>query len=263
MYLPESSAAALVTTLKVDPGTNSPSVARFSSGAGGEQEARMLLIAPKLLSTRFGSKVGREAATSTAPVRVSSATTEPHLPASCSIASTLCTGPQGQPEVVALDRRAADPVERGVEDGVEVRVGAGQIVVLRGLEPGAGAGLGRVADDVREQPVLRVTPEVERLARHASLAVGGQDRAVGGADQPALDRELRHPLDLVVLPVGEPGGRPGLPVGRCDDQRGHEAEADEREAGDLAVHARSALARLETSRRPASRTKFATTLEPP
>ena len=39
--------------------------------------------------------------------------------------------------------------------------------------------------------------------------------------------------------------------------------ADEREAGDLAVHARSALARLETSRRPPSSTKFATTLEPP
>ncbi len=78
---PVSSAALAVTTLKVEPGVKSPSVARLSSGAGGEQDARMLFIAPKLLSTRFGSKVGREAATSTAPVRVSSATTEPQLPA--------------------------------------------------------------------------------------------------------------------------------------------------------------------------------------
>ena len=223
----------------------------------------MLLIAPKLLSTRFGSKVGREAATSTAPVCVSSATTEPQFPASCCIASRCAPGRKREPEVVALDRRAADPVERGVQDGVEVRVRAGQVVVLRGLEAGAGARLGRVADDVREEPVLRIAAEVERLAADVLLAVRGQDRPVGRADQAALDRELRHPLDLVVLPVGEARGRPGLPVGRRDDQRGDEAEADEREAGDLAVHARSALARLETSRRPPSSTKFATTLEPP
>ena len=115
------------------------------------------------------------------------------------------------------------------------------------------------------EAALRVAAEVERLAadllrsRFAARIV-----AVGGADQAALDRELRHALDLVVLPVGEARAGPGLPVRRRRrSARRAGTSADERDAGDLPVHARSAFARLETSSRPASRTKFATTLEPP
>ena len=52
----------------------------------------MLLIRSNLLSTRFGSYVGRDAITSTFPVRGSSATTEPHLPASCCIATRWAPG---------------------------------------------------------------------------------------------------------------------------------------------------------------------------
>ena len=168
-----------------------------------------------------------------------------------------------QPDVVALDRRAADLVERRLEDGAEVRVRAGQVVVQRRLEPRARARLGRVADEVREQAALRVAAQVELLAGDLLDPVRGEDRPVGGPDQAALDRELGHALDLVVLPVGEARAGPGLPVGRADDQRRHEPDGDECEPCDLPVHPRSAFARLETSRRPASRTKFATTLEPP
>ena len=37
MYVPESSAAAAVITLNVEPGVYRPSAARLSSGADGEQ----------------------------------------------------------------------------------------------------------------------------------------------------------------------------------------------------------------------------------
>ena len=69
-----------------------------------------------------------------------------------------------QPDVVALDRRAADLVERRLEDGAEVRVRAGQVVVQRRLEPRARARLRRVADEVREEAALRVAAQVELLA---------------------------------------------------------------------------------------------------
>src|SRR3954469_20152000 len=235
----------------------------------------MLLIRANLPSTRFGSKVGREAIASSRPLRGSIATTEPHLPASCCIATRWAPGLTVSqtwlplfvaPRIlsgVALGRGAGDLVERRLGEGAEVRVRAGQVVVQRRLEPGTGARLRRVADQMREQAPLRVMAQVELLPADFLDPVRGQDRAVGGADQAAADRELRHALDLVVLPVGEAGAGPGLPVGRADDQRGQEADADEREARDLPVHARSAFARLETSRRPASRTKLATTLEPP
>ena len=49
MNLPESSAAAAVTTLKVEPGVYSPAVARLISGAPGEQFTFLarLAISPK------------------------------------------------------------------------------------------------------------------------------------------------------------------------------------------------------------------------
>src|SRR5262245_28157125 len=116
---------------------------------------------------------------------------------------------------------------------------------------------------MREEAALRVAAQVQLLAADLLDAVRGEDRAVGGADQPALDRELRDALDLVVLPVGQAGGGPGLPVGRGHNQRREQADADETQLGGLPVHPRSAFARLDTSRRPASSTKLATTLEPP
>ena len=87
------------------------------------------------------------------------------------------------------------------------------------------------------------------------------------ADLATVDRELRDALDLVVLPVGEVAGRPGLPVRRRDDERDDHADAGEREPRDLLVHVRlldaCMFARLETSSSSASRMKLATTLEPP
>ena len=63
-----------------------------------------------------------------------------------------------------------------------------------------------------------------------------------------LDRELRDPLDLVVLAVGEVAGRPGLPVGRCDHERHDQAEPGEREPRDLPVHARPLRLRVRAVR---------------
>jgi hypothetical protein len=85
----DSSAAAAVTTLKVEPGTSRPALARLRSGAAGSQFASIRPILPKRFSTRFGSNVGDEAITRTFPVRGSSATTAPHRPARASMA-TCC-----------------------------------------------------------------------------------------------------------------------------------------------------------------------------
>ena len=85
----DSSAADAVTTLKVEPGTYSPAVARFRSGEAGRQSAVMLSMLPKPFSTRFGLKLGEDTIARTFPVRGSSATTAPHLVPSCSSA-TCC-----------------------------------------------------------------------------------------------------------------------------------------------------------------------------
>ncbi len=144
---------------------------------------------------------------------------------------------QREDEVVALDRRPLEPVERRVEHGAQVRVRSSQEVVLGRLEPRARAHLGRVADDVRGEPVLRVLPKVESLAANLSPDVVGEHRlAVGRIDLPALDRELGDDLDRVVLLVGEARRGPGLPVGRADDERGEQHRADDRDPCDLAVH---------------------------
>src|SRR6202011_2504797 len=65
----------------------------------------------------------------------------------------LRTGADGQVQVVALDRRALELVEGRVENCGQVRVRSGEEVVLGGFEPGAGANLGRIADDVSRQAV--------------------------------------------------------------------------------------------------------------
>src|SRR5204863_2238010 len=111
----------------------------------------------------------------------------------------------------------------------------------------------------------RVAAEVERLPADLLLHVRGQQRvSVGRVDLAALDRKLRDEPDLVVLTVGQSRVRPRLPVRRADDQRGQQDERDDADLGDLLVH-RSIprLARFETSSSPASRTKLATTLDPP
>ena len=114
----------------------------------------------------------------------------------------------------------------------EVRVRARQVVVQRALEARARARLGRVADELREQAALRVAAQVQRLAGDPLRPVGGERRAVGGEDLPALDRELRDALDRVVLPVGE--ARASAQVCQyvvADDQRD---EQRERADGELA-----------------------------
>ena len=132
-------------------------------------------------------------------------------------------------------------------------VRAGQVVVLRALEPGARAALRRVADDVRREVAVGVLAEVERLASDLPLHVRReQDAAVRGVDLSAVDGELRHARDRVVLPVGESGDRPRLPVRRRHDQRREQDDRRDGEARDLRVHVtpRSVFARLETQHQP-------------
>ncbi len=172
----------------------------------------------------------------------------------------------GQHEVVAGHGRPPDAVDRGVEERAEVRVRAGQVVVLGPLEPRLRATLRRVADRLREEPVVRVAPVEEGLAADPPADVPREPVAVPREDQAAPDLELRDALDRVVLPVLEPRDRPGLPVGGRDDEGRDEPDRGDGEPDDLAVHAaspRAVFARCETRSSPASRTKLATTLDPP
>jgi hypothetical protein len=178
----------------------------------------------------------------------------------------LRTRDERQAQVVAFDRRALRLVDERLEDGREIRVLAGQVVVHRPLEAGAEARLGRVADDVGSESARGVLAEVEGAAGLLLLPVRGIGDPVA-ADLAALDRELGDLLDLVVLPVGEVARGPGLPVRRRDDERDDHANAGEREPCDLPVHVRPLaacmFARFETCSSSASRMKLATTLEPP
>ena len=70
---------------------------------------------PKLFSTRFGSKLGDDTITRTFPVRGSSATTAPHFVPSCSSATCCASRSRFTHDVVALDRLAAELVERLVD----------------------------------------------------------------------------------------------------------------------------------------------------
>ena len=170
---------------------------------------------------------------------------------------------EGREDVVALDRLAAQLVERLVERGRQVRVRGGQVVVERALEPGPRATHRRVADDVRGERTERVAAEVERPRPDLALDVPGETLPrPEGEDQAAVDRELGHALDRVVLPRGQPRRGPGLPVGRHHDEDGDQSDRDIREPDDARVH-RGRFARWETRRRPASRRKLATTLVPP
>ena len=89
-------------------------------------------------------------------------------------------------------------------------------------------------------------------------------RAVGGQDQPALDRELLHDLVGVVAARRERGLRPQLPVGREAEQQ-HEAPREHGvDPSDCAVHARaSRRARSEMAHSRASATQLATSDDPP
>ena len=189
----------------------------------------------------------------------------PALPLQQPPRQRLQPGTDSEHEVVARHGRPPQLVERRPEDGVEVRVRAGEEVVVGTLEAGAVARLRRVTDDVREQGAGRIAAEVERLATDLLLDVRGEQRTpVGGVDLAALDRELRDEPDLVVLPVGEAGVRPRLPVRRADDERRKQDQSGHADVGDLSVHRSiSRLARFDTSSSPASSRKFATTLEPP
>src|SRR5439155_22294434 len=82
----------------------------------------------------------------------------------------LCPRPDGQPERVSLDRCPAQLGERLVDDALEVRVRAGQEVVLGLLEARACPRDRRVADEVREQPLRGVAAEVDGLPGLGALA---------------------------------------------------------------------------------------------
>ena len=104
--------------------------------------------------------------------------------------------------------------ELPLDERGEVALGAGQDAVERLLEAGAAARDGRVADDVRGEPALRIAAEVERLAVPASRRRLRASTRPGREDQPAADLELGDTLDLVVLAGREAGSRPRLPVRR-------------------------------------------------
>src|SRR5207248_1199645 len=79
-------------------------------------------------------------------------------------------------QVVPLDRDALEAVEGGVQDRREVRVRAGQVVVVRALQAGLRAALSRVADDLRRERAGRVAAEVERPAVDALADVRREQR---------------------------------------------------------------------------------------
>ena len=114
---------------------------------------------------------------------------------------------------VADDRLARELVELLVDEVGERALGPGQLAVQRLLQAGAAPRDRRIAHDRRRELALRVAAEVVRLAAAPLCAVPGEHPS-RREDQPALHLELRHALDLVVLPCREP--RPGqrLPVRR-------------------------------------------------
>ena len=239
-------------------------MARLSRGAAGAHAARRLRICRKFVAR---PRLRRSRVTSPSPARApvdgSRATAAPQFPSSARWATRWSRGSIVSDDVVADDRLASERVELRAEHRAQAAVRAREVVVQRAFEPRPRARLGRVADDVRRECAVRIAAEVERLAVHLPPPVRGEHRSVGGADEAALDLELRDALDCVVLPRGEVACRPRLPVRRADDERADQRQRDERDPADLGVHRARASARFETSRRPASMTKFATTLEPP
>ena len=184
--------------------------------------------------------------------------------AECVEGGALAVHVQRRDHGVADDRLAVQLVQGLVDERGEAPHRAGQERVERPLEAGAGAACGRVPDDVRSEPSLRVATEVEGAAAHAPLLVARED-ARRRQDQPPLDLELGHPLDRVVLALGEGRPRPRLPVRRRHDQHDEKPEREARDAGDLPVHRSTAVAvaLLETSRRRPSMRKLETMEEPP
>jgi hypothetical protein len=168
-----------------------------------------------------------------------------------------------QHDVVADDRLPRECVELGAEHRAEAAVRAGEVVVQRAFEASPRPRLRRIPDDVGGEHGVRITAEIERLAVHPLPTVRSEHCSVSCEDEAALDLELRHALDRVVLPRREVASRPRLPVRRADDERSDQRQRDEGDPADLGVHRARASARFETTRSPASMTKFATTLDPP
>ena len=218
-------------------------------------------------TARLGSKLGQDALTSTRPVRGSSAKTAPGLPvaASALMAARCAAGMQRELHVVADHRAAGQRVQLALERAAEIGVRADEVVVGRALDAGAAVGRRRVAHDVREHLARRVAALVD--APPVGGLAGAVDRelgAVGGQDQPALDRELLHDLVGVVAARRQRRLRPQLPVGREPEQQ-HEAPGEHGvDASDRAIHAcASRRARSEIAHSNASATQFATSDDPP
>jgi hypothetical protein len=129
---------------------------------------------------------------------------------------------ESRDDVVALLRQALELVERVVEERAEIRIGAGQVVVERLLEPGARALDRRVADGMRRELVVRVDPQEDAPEVLPLLcAVPGEDRAaVGGVDRPALDGQLLDDQVGIATTRLEVGRLPEPPGGHAD--HGHE-----------------------------------------
>src|ERR1700730_9256216 len=176
--------------------------------------------------------------------------------------------PDRQLQVVAVHCRVSETIEDVPECVAEVRVGTRQVVVHRAFEPALRPRLGRVANRLGGEAVLRIPAVVDRLAAgDGLLRIRSECHLLSrGLDEPARNAELHDALNCVVLLVLQARHGPGLPVRRCDDECDEEHDRHNCKPIQLTIHRtppRSALARLETSINPASTRKFARMLEPP
>ena len=160
---------------------------RRALGAG----ARLRLVEVALDQVRVVASATTPC-TSTRPVAARCATTAPQRVAERGCARPAApSGSSVRCDVVALDRRRPSACPACVSRTVDRFVfDAGQVVVQRLLEPGAGA---RPASSSRRRartsPPCRVAAEVERLAVDPLASrFAREHRPVRGVDPPALDR---------------------------------------------------------------------------
>ena len=138
----------------------------------------------------------------------------------------------------------------GVEDGREVRVRPGQVVVHRALEPGAGARLRRVADDVRRR--------ARAAGSRGSRASGRPPSAAGSSRSMTCRRPRRSCPRLIVncatrwialsCRSARSPRRPRLPVRRRDDERGEQRRARRRASREICLFTRALRLRVRAVR---------------
>ena len=241
VYFPVPSAAAAVTSLKVEPGGRTSSIARLFSGLGLAFSRRCLVLpaaTKSWLAIRLGLKVGLETIARILPVRGSIATTAPRtlLPSARSPSYAACCA-SGSTVRVTLPPFGASLSTRSMTRFDEERgVAAGQDRVLGRLDGAEAPVAGEVAGEVGVLRPLRVDP-LELVGVVGLVALG--DRLAADQDGAALAGELRVADALVVGVLAQRGEVVGLPVlhvGRVDQQRDEQQHAGDGEVADRLVH---------------------------